>query len=407
VSQPPLAGIVVIDLTRVLAGPFCTMILHDLGARVIKVETPGTGDDSRAFGPFLDEAQTKSSYFMSINCGKQSLTLNLKTEGGRAVLADLLRKADVLVENYRPGTLAKLGFPDETIRSLNPHLIYASASGFGYTGPESRKAAYDMIIQALSGLMSITGTEDGRLVRVGSSVADIFTGIYTALGILAALFRRAREGVGARLDIAMLDSTVSVLESAIARYQVSQVPPGPLGSRHPSITPFESFKTQDGEIIIAAGNDRLFAALCDVIGRPDLPANPLFKTNGLRTENFKPLRDIIHDALAHNTSAHWLRELDQAQVPCAKIHTVPDLFAYEQIKARRMLLPVEGETNFLVAGSPLKFSGEPEPATKPKPPALGEHNDAILRGVLGYSDSRIAELAAGGVFAAAAGQAAG
>ena len=292
----PLDGITVVDLTRVLAGPFCTMVLRDLGAEVIKVEPP-EGDEARGFGPFLPGPagaageRGASSYFTSLNCGKRSVVLDLKRADGRAALAELIRRADVLVENYRPGTLARLGFPPERLRQLNPRLVYAAVSGFGATGPASQRPAYDMIIQALSGLMSITGTEapaaaadaepepepaaaaeevpaaaelepgsapdgagpHGQRVRVGTSIADIVSGLYAAIGIAAALARRARTGAGAVLDLGMLDATVSVLENAIARYQVTGAVPGPLGTRHPSITPFETFATADEEIVVAAG----------------------------------------------------------------------------------------------------------------------------------------------------------
>jgi len=395
----PLQGITVIDLTRVLAGPYCTMILQDLGATIIKVETPHIGDDSRHFGPFLDQAQKKSAYFMSINCGKKSLTVNLKNEKGKKILEDLIQKSDVVVENYRPGTFEKLGFSTERIKQLNPEIIYASASGFGHSGPESKKAAYDMIIQGLSGLMSITGTEEGEQVRVGASISDIVTGMYTAIGILAALYRREKTGDGARVDVAMLDSTVSVLENAIARYQTSGEIPRPLGSRHPSITPFEAFKTKDSEIIIAAGNDKLFAMTCTVIGKPELAQDDRFSTNGCRTENVHALREFITSELSKQPTRHWLEKLTEAGVPCAKVHTTADLFEYEQVQARHMLIPVEGEENFLVAGNPVKFPGDWEDLQRGKPPALGEHNEDVLTNLLNYSDETVAELYADDVIA--------
>ncbi len=263
-TSKPLAGIRVIDLTRVLAGPYCTMILRNLGADIIKVESP-IGDDSRQFGPFINEDTNKSAYFFSVNCGKKSISLDLKKDEGKEILTHLIKTSDVLIENFRPGTMERLGFTGDQIKELNPGIIYATASGFGHSGPNSEKAAYDSIIQALSGIISITGTEKGETVRVGTSISDIVTGCYTAIGILAALFKRKTSDKGERVDVAMLDSTVSVLENAIARYQVAGKPPKPLGSRHPSITPFETFQTSDSEIMIAAGNDTLFKALCDGI----------------------------------------------------------------------------------------------------------------------------------------------
>ncbi len=400
-TERPLSGIVVIDLTRVLAGPFCTMILGDLGAEIIKVEAPGVGDDARQFGPFLDEAGARSAYFGSINCGKKSLTLNLKTDKGAAVLGDLVRTADVLVENYRPGTLERLGFSEQRIEELNPSLVYASVSGFGYSGPDSTNAAYDMVIQSLSGLMSITGTEDGQCVRVGSSIADIISGLYTTIGIVTALFRRGRssDDPGARIDVAMLDSAVSVLENAIARYQTTGKVPGPIGARHPSITPFDAFETSDSTIVIAVGNDRIFRALCDAFGRAELADDPRFATNALRTEHHAELKVIINECLAGRTTDDWIAAFEAASVPCARINTIEDLFSYEQISARNMLVPVEGADGFKVAGSPVKFRGEVDVTARPGAPALGEHNREILGELLGYSEADIQDLRDAGAIA--------
>ena len=391
----PLDGITVVDLTRVLAGPFCTMVLRDLGAEVIKVEPP-EGDEARGFGPFLPGGA--SSYFTSLNCGKRSVVLDLKRADGRAALAELIRRADVLVENYRPGTLARLGFPPERLRQLNPRLVYAAVSGFGATGPDAQRPAYDMIIQALSGLMSITGTEapaaerepgsppdgagrsgrHGQRVRVGTSIADIVSGLYAAIGIAAALARRARTGEGATLDLGMLDATVSVLENAISRYQVTGAVPGPLGTRHPSITPFETFATADDEIVVAAGNERLFATLCRVLGRDDLVGDPRFAGNAARTEHVAELKRELESALARESGAAWLQRLAAAGVPAAPVNTVADLFHDPQLAARDMLLPVTGCDGLLVPGSPLKFAGVAAERTRPPAPALGEHTEQVL-----------------------------
>ena len=400
----PLDGITVVDLTRVLAGPFCTMVLRDLGAEVIKIEPP-EGDEARGFGPFLPGGS--SSYFTSLNCGKRSVVLDLKSAAGRAALGGLIRRADVLVENYRPGTLARLGFPPQRLRQLNPRLVYAAVSGFGATGPAAQRPAYDMIIQALSGLMSITGTEPpaatagaeqaleavpagaepepgsppdgaGRRVRVGTSIADIVSGLYAAIGIAAALARRARTGVGAVLDLGMLDATVSVLENAIARYQVTGAVPGPLGTRHPSITPFETFATADDEIVVAAGNDRLFGTLCAVLGRDDLVGDPRFAGNAARTEHVAELKRELEGALARESSAAWLQRLAAAGVPAAPVNTVADLFDDPQLAARDMLLPVTGGDGLLVPGTPLKFAGVAAERARPPAPALGEHTEQVL-----------------------------
>ena len=446
----PLDGITVVDLTRVLAGPFCTMVLRDLGAEVIKVEPP-EGDEARGFGPFLPGGA--SSYFTSLNCGKRSVALDLKRADGRAALAELIRRADVLVENYRPGTLARLGFPPERLRRLNPRLVYAAVSGFGATGPDAQRPAYDMIIQALSGLMSITGTEapaaataateaaaatapdaaesepepaadaeqgpapapterepeaapaaaepepgwsdgagrngpHGQRVRVGTSIADIVSGLYAAIGIAAALARRARTGEGAVLDLGMLDATVSVLENAISRYQVTGAVPGPLGTRHPSITPFETFATADDEIVVAAGNDRLFATLCRVLGRDDLVGDPRFAGNAARTEHVVELKRELERALARESGAAWLHRLAAAGVPAAPVNTVADLFDDPQLAARDMLLPVSGCDGLLVPGTPLKFAGVAAERARPPAPALGEHTEQVLAELNGSRTGR-------------------
>jgi len=400
-TKKPLSDILVIDLTRVLSGPYCTMILGDLGAEIIKVETPGFGDDARHFGPFLDEAGARSAYFASINCGKKSITLNLKTDEGKAVLVDLIRKGDVLVENFRPGALARLGFSEERIKELNPSMVYATVSGFGYSGPDSTNAAYDMVIQSLSGLVSITGTEDGRCVRVGASIDDIVSGLYTTIGIVTALFRREQSGDdrGARIDVAMLDGAVSVLENAIARYQITGEAPGPLGARHPSVTPFDAFDTSDSQIVITVGNDKIFGSLCEVFGRAELAGDPRFATNARRTEHHAELKPIINECLAGGTTDHWIETFKAANVPCARINTVADLFQYEQVAARNMLVPIEGAGDFKVAGSPVKFRGESEVTARGAAPELGEHNAEILGEMLGYSDDDIEKLRRAGAIA--------
>ena len=251
----PLKGIVVLDLTRVLVGPYCTMVLSDLGARIIKVESPETGDDSRSFGPFIKDC---SAYFMSLNRGKESIALNLKNKDDKKIFEKILAKSDVLVENFRPGTLDKWGYSWELLKKKYPKLIYASASGFGQTGPLKTLPAYDMVVQGMGGLMSVTGQPDGKPTRVGTSIGDITAGLFTAIGINAALFDRQKTGKGVKIDVSMLDCQIAILENAIARYFSSGEIPKPMGSRHPSITPFEAYKTKDSFIIIAAGNDKLF-----------------------------------------------------------------------------------------------------------------------------------------------------
>jgi CoA:oxalate CoA-transferase len=393
--QQPLQGIRVIDLTHVLAGPWCTMMLRHLGAQVIKVEMPYTGDDARQFGPFLDGQPQRSAYFMSINSGKQSLALNLKAAAGKQILWDLILRADVLVENYRPGTLERLGFAAEEILAANPRIVFASISGFGQTGPDSGLPAYDIIIQALSGLMSITGTEDGNCVKVGASISDLVAGIYTALGIAAALVRRERTGAGGRVDVAMLDSAVSLLENAIARYQASGETPRPLGSRHPSITPFDTFRAQDALIVIAVGNDRLFAALCDTLGKPGLAQDPRFSTNALRTEHAASLKREINAGLGAHTCAHWLQALAEQGIPCARVRRIPELLEDAQLRQRDMFVPV-GDRGFLAVGNPIKFADAGARALEPAP-ELGADSIDILRELLGYSPEAISQLVATGV----------
>ena len=398
-----LAGIVIADLTRVLAGPFATMVLRDLGAQIVKVETP-RGDDARGFGPFLPDGA--SSYFVSLNCGKRSIAIDLKTEAGREVFADLLRAADVLIESFRPGVLARLGFDDERIRALNDRLVYVTSSGFGYTGPDAGKPAYDMIIQARSGLLSITGTESGQTVRVGTSAADIVSGLYAVIGVLAGLLRRERGGAGdgagggARVDVAMLDSVVSILENALARYQATGVEPAPLGSRHPSITPFETFRTADGPIVIAAGNDRLFRRLCGVLGAPELASDPRFAGNAERTEHRDALKAALEAALARRGAAAWTAALEAAGVPVSPVAGIAGVAADPQVAARNMLAPVDGAGGFRVTGSPIKMAGVEDPPRRPGAPALGEHRDRILRELLSYPPERIRRLAAAGAFGA-------
>jgi len=391
-SQKPLEGIRVIDLTRVLAGPFCTMVLKNLGAEIIKIESPLTGDDSRQFGPFIDDDPNRSAYFISVNSGKKSIVIDLKNPEGKAVLNDLIKVSDVLMENFRPGTLERLGFSDSYIKNLNPKIIHTTASGFGYSGPESQKPAYDSIIQALSGIMSITGTEAGETVRVGTSISDIVTGLYSAIGIISALFRRDKTGEAARIDVAMLDSTVSVLENAIARYQVFDKNPVPLGSRHPSITPFETFTTKDSEIIIAAGNDKLFAAACKVIGKPELISDDRFISNILRTKHQQQLKEEIDTLTCLQTSAYWLEKLHKKKVPCAKVNNMQDLFEYKQLQERNMILPVDEQRGFKISGNPVKFMNEPESQNIAKTPDLGEHTAVILEDLLGYSKEKVQKL---------------
>ena len=374
------------------------MVLRDLGAQIIKVEPP-QGDDSRGFGPFLPSGE--SSYFVSLNCGKRSIAIDLKTEAGREVFSDLLRSADVLIESFRPGVLDRLGFDDKRVSILNNRIIYVTCSGFGYTGPDSKKPAYDMIVQGRSGLLSITGTEEGETVRVGSSIADIVSGLYAVIGVLSGLLRRERggeEGQGARIDIAMLDSVVSILENALARYQATGVEPKPLGSRHPSITPFATFGTKDGQVVIAAGNDRLFQKLCQVLGVPHLSSDPRFDSNSSRTTHQDLLKTAIETALSKQNTSEWVRALEAAGVPVSPVAGIADVFSDPQLRSRNMIVKVAGTGEFRVTGTPIKVEGLSDPTIKPAAPALGEHRNTILRDLLSYPPERIQKLAAAGAF---------
>jgi len=374
----PLAGVKVLDLTRVLAGPFCTMLLADLGADVVKIERPGLGDDARQFGPFLPSGE--SAYFAGINRGKRSITLDLKHEADRATFVELVRRADVVVENFRPGTMEGFGLGSAKLRELNPRLVYTSVSGFGRTGPYRRRPAYDVIVQALGGLMSITGHEAERPARVGSSISDILAGMYSAFAIAAALVRRGRTTTGADLDLAMLDCTVAVLENAIVRYGVTGDVPGPLGTRHPSITPFQAFRASDGPLVVAAGNDVLWKTLCEVLEVPHLIADPRLATNKLRTENHLFLEGALTAALGRRTVAEWLVKLEAAGVPAAPIQNIAEVMDDPQLQARDMwhTLTDRDGLKLTTPGAPLNLDGA-KPTLGDTWPRLGEHQDEVLK----------------------------
>jgi CoA:oxalate CoA-transferase len=361
----PLTGITVVDLTRVLAGPYCTMLLHDLGARVVKVERPGAGDDARHIGPFVDGA---SAYFASINRGKESIALDLKDPPDRLVFEALLAQADVLVENFRGGTMTDLGYSWDVLHSRWPRLIYAAVSGFGQTGPYVDRPAYDMVVQAMGGVMSITGHPGGPPTRVGTSVGDITAGLFTSVGICAALHDRERSGQGRMVDVSMLDCQVAILENAIARYTATGVAPGPMGSRHPTITPFQAFAAADGHLVIAAGNDRLFRVLCETVGRPELADDVRYATNPLRCEHADELQADLESALARRNLSDWLDDLGQAGVPCGPINDVAAVLADPQVRSRNMVVAVDG--GLPVAGNPIKMSGFADPSTRPHSPPL-------------------------------------
>lgn len=373
----PLDRITVLDLTHVLAGPFAAMTMSDLGAHVIKVERPGSGDDTRAFPPFKEE---KSAYFATLNHGKRSIALDLKVEADRAVFERLLARADVILENFRPGTMEKLGYGWEALHARYPHLIYGAVSGFGHTGPDALRPAYDMVVQARGGVMSITGEKDREPVRVGASIGDIVAGMFMLQGVLAALYDREKTGLGRKVDVAMLDGQLAILEHAVAITSVTGTPPGPTGARHPSITPFETFHASDGLFVIAAGNDALFGRLCEVLGLP-LADDPRFATNPARCENARLLKRLIEAVTLDQPKHHWIDLLEAAGVPTGPIQNVVDAMRDPQILARNMVVDVldaDGKAAFKAAGNPIKISGMEDLGTRGPAPDLDGDRAAIL-----------------------------
>lgn len=386
-ASGPLEGVTVLDLTRVLAGPYCTMILLDLGARVIKVEPPRQGDDSRHIGPFLNG---KSGYFISLNRGKKSIALDLKAEADKALFERLLARADVLVENYRAGTMEGLGYGWDALHARFPNLIYAGVSGFGHTGPyaEARRPAYDMVVQGMGGIMSLTGHPGGPPTRVGTSVGDITAGLFAAIGILSALYHRRATGEAIKVDVGMLDSQIAILENAIMRYQATGEPPGPIGARHPSIAPFEAYATADGHIVIAAGNDALFRRVADALDAPALKDNPKFATNALRCEHVEALKAALEAVLTAHPTSYWLERLEAAGVPSGPLNNVPQALSDPQVLARNMVVSVTDALagSLKLAGNPVKLSGFPDPETRPPAPELDADREAILREFLGEEE---------------------
>ena len=391
----PLDGIKVLDLTRVLAGPYTTMILSDLGAEVIKIEQPGIGDESRNFGPFKNGF---SLYFMSVNRGKRSVTLNLKTERGKTIFKQLVKQSDILVENFRPGTMKKFGLDYEALAAEHPSLIYAACSGFGQTGPFAQQGAYDMIIQGMGGIISITGEPDGPPVRVGTSISDITAALFTTIGILSALHHRNNTGKGQLVDVAMLDSLVAVLENAIVRYFATDEIPKPLGSRHPAITPFEAFESADGHVIIAIGNDVLWAKFCEHVDRKNLISDPRFSSNAERTANHSELFPILSEIMRQRTTDEWIDALEKIGVPCGPINTIDKVVNHPQVKAREMITQVVHQVTGAVEvpGVPIKLSDTPGDVDAPAP-GLGEHTDEILTDMLKMSSDEMEQLRQEGI----------
>ena len=373
----PLNGILVVDLSRILAGPYCTLMMAELGARVVKIETPKVGDDARHYGPFLGD---KSVYFMSINRGKESIALDLKKDSDRALLDRLLAKADVIVENFRGGTMEKLGYGWETLHKKYPRLIYVAASGFGHSGPDSLRPAYDMVVQGLGGIMSITGEPGRPPVRIGMSIGDIGAGLYAAIGVNAALYHRATTAEAIKIDIGMFDCQLALLESAALRYFVTGKAPGPLGARHPTIVPFEAYHAADGYLIIAAGNDALFVKACAALGLSEMAKDPRYLTNDLRNQNVDAIKTEFERVLAARPVADWLGVMDDAGVPAGPINNIGQAIESAQARARNMVVtaddPVAGTVRLV--GNPIKLSAFPDPPTRAPAPDLDADRAKIL-----------------------------
>jgi formyl-CoA transferase/CoA:oxalate CoA-transferase len=388
----PLAGVTVLDLTRVLSGPYCTMVLGDLGARIVKVEQPGKGDDTRHWGPPFVGAE--SAYFLSINRNKESVTLDFKPAEGREILERLIAKADVLVENFRPGTLDRAGFGWEALREQFPRLVYASISGYGQTGPRRSEAGYDAVMQAEGGLMSVTGDADRPGYRLGVAITDMVSGLYCAQGITAALLARERSGHGQRVDIGMLDTTAALLTYQAANWFTTGETPKRQGNRHATIAPYETFTTKDGEIVIAVGNDEIWNRFCAAVGLPELAGDTRFTTNKDRMANYDAMRPPIDRVFRTATGAEWIERLNTAGVANGEVRDIGQMLNDPQLAARNMIEtlmhPTIGATR--VIGAPIKLSKDPASVRTP-PPVLGQHTDAVLNEI-GYDVEEIGRLRA-------------
>jgi crotonobetainyl-CoA:carnitine CoA-transferase CaiB-like acyl-CoA transferase len=398
----PLTGIRVLDLSRVLAGPWAGQNLADLGAEVIKIERPGPGDDSRAFGPpWVKDAQGRdtkdSAYFTSANRGKKSVTVNLQQPQGQALVRELAAKSDVLLENYKHGDLARYGLGYDDLAKLNPRLIYCSVTGFGQTGPYKERPGYDFMIQGMGGMMSVTGEPDdkpgGGPQRAGVPIADIITGMYASIAICAALAHRAQSGEGQHLDLALLDSQIALLAYQNTNYFATGKPPRRIGNLHPNIVPYQPFRASDGEVILACGNDNLYRKFCAAAGCGELAEDPRFATNGKRVENREELTRLLGAIFAKRTKKEWVALLDAAGVPNGPINDIAQVFDEPQVKARGVRIeiahPVAGKLPMVA--SPMRFSGTPLEHNTP-PPLLGEHTDEVLQKVLGKKPEEIARL---------------
>lgn len=390
-GDPPLKGIRVLDLSRVLAGPYCSMTLSDLGAEVIKVEIPGRGDDTRAFPPFLEG---ESSYYLSLNRGKKSLTLNLKDEKGVEVLHRLVKKCDVVLENFRPGVTKRLGVDYDVLKKIKEDLIYCSISSYGQTGPYATRPGYDLIIQGMSGLMGITGEQDRPPVRVGVAVTDLNAGMYAVMAILSALRVRDQLDIGQYLDVSMMDAAVSWMTYMAGSYFANGEVPPRMGGAHPSIVPYQTFEAGDGKfLLVAGGNDRLFKILCEVMDMEHLVVDPMYVSNTVRVENREILVPIIQEKLLTKPRDVWLSKLMESGFPCAPVNTMDEVFSDPQLLHRNMLVTMDHPKigKIKQIGAPLKFSDTPLKLELP-PPMLGQHTDEVLVKLCGYSEDEVAAL---------------
>lgn len=399
----PLEGTRVLDLTRALAGPFCTMMLGDLGADVIKVERPGRGDESRGWGPpFVGEPYGpypgESAYFISTNRNKRSITINLKSQEGQGIVRRLAAESDAFVENFRSGVLDKMGLGYEDLHAVNPRLVYCSISGYGRTGPYAKRPGYDLVIQAEGGFMGITGPEEGPPYRVGVPIIDICAGMFSATAILAALRARDVTGEGQLIDLSLLDTQVALLANVASNYLVGGQVPRRLGNAHPNIAPYEAFRARDGWFALAAANQRQWAILCEAIGQPELRDDPRFADNNARVQNRAALREVLEAAFAVRDADEWLAQFREAGLPCGPINSIPEVFAHPQAEARGLSVEAEHTTAGTVQlpGFPYKLSETPAEVRQP-PPTLGQHTDEVLRELLGYSREEISDYVARGV----------
>ncbi|MBW8270503.1 CaiB/BaiF CoA transferase family protein [Caldovatus aquaticus] len=389
----PLKGLRVLDLTRVLAGPTCTQILGDLGAEVIKIERPESGDDTRGFAPPFWPNTKESAYFLGANRNKLSVTLDIARPEGQAIVHRLLESCDILVENFKVGALAKYGLGWEQLRDRYPRLIYCSITGFGQTGPYAPRPGYDALIQAMGGVMSLTGEPDGPPQKVGIPVADLFAGLYGCIGILAALNHRRETGQGQHIDIGMLDTHVAWLANQGMNYLATGENPPRLGNQHPNIAPYQEFPTKDGYIILAIGNDPTFERFCKAFGLEHLLADPRFATNPKRVENRQLVTDTLTPVMRTKTTREWVEALEALKIGCGPINTLKDVFADPHVQARGCVVEMphaSGETVRVIA-NPVRLSATP-PDYRIAPPLLGEHTEAVLRGMLGLSEAEIAAL---------------